>query len=254
MYLVNEASLAFQPKSVEQEKKLKRNTELYHEKCEAKKAQAEKQALLMKEAAEKLVYYEDLYSKEAAEIEAKKQSAYASQSFYKPAEPKVMLVVRIKGVNKLCPRVRKIFQLFRLFQIHNAAFVRINKATLQMLKHIEPFVACGYPSVETIRKLIYKRGYVRDGMAGKQSRIRISNNEIITKKLGHLGVTCVEDMVYQIYTSGKAFKEVNNFLWTFKLRCPKGGFVCKRHGFSEFRSGDWGNREEYINELVQRMI
>eukprot|EP00928_Gymnodinium_smaydae_P055117 TRINITY_DN38728_c0_g1_i1.p2 TRINITY_DN38728_c0_g1~~TRINITY_DN38728_c0_g1_i1.p2 ORF type:complete len:105 (+),score=7.79 TRINITY_DN38728_c0_g1_i1:493-807(+) len=30
-------------------------------------------------------------------------------------------------------------------------------------------------------------------------------------------------------------------------------FKCKRHGFCEQRGGDWGNREELINELIGRM-
>ena len=38
----------------------------------------------------------------------------------------------------------------------------------------------------------------------------------------------------------------------FKLNPPKGGFNCKRHAF--IQGGDWGNREEYINELVNNML
>jgi large subunit ribosomal protein L7e len=51
---------------------------------------------------------------------------------------------------------------------------------------------------------------------------------------------------------GANFKEANNFLWPFKLRGPRGGFAAKRHPFQ--RRGDWGNREEYINQLVSNML
>jgi len=42
-------------------------------------------------------------------------------------------------------------------------------------------------------------------------------------------------------------------LWPFKLSAPRGGFVCKRHGYGEMKGGDWGNREDQINELIARM-
>ncbi|MFN9908960.1 MAG: hypothetical protein ACK56F_23030 [bacterium] len=63
---------------------------------------------------------------------------------------------------------------------------------------------------------------------------------------------CAEDLIHEIYTCGTNFKKVNNTLWPFKLRCPKGGFQAKRHGYHN--GGDFGNREEMINELVRRML
>jgi len=105
----------------------------------------------------------------------------------------------------------------------------------------------GYPSLSTIRKLIYKRGFVK---INKQ-RIPITSNEIVAKIPGGK-VDCVEDIVNQIYTCGENFKEVNNFIWPFKLRNPRGGFEAKRHPYT--RGGDWGNRESFINEIVTRML
>lgn len=37
--------------------------------------------------------------------------------------------------------------------------VQINKATVNMLKRVEPYVAWGYPNLKTVKELIYKRGY-----------------------------------------------------------------------------------------------
>ena len=59
-------------------------------------------------------------------------------------------------------------------------------------------------------------------------------------------------MVHEIYTCGPNFKKVNNTLWPFKLRCPRGGFNDKRHGYH--KGGDYGNREEMINLLVSKML
>jgi large subunit ribosomal protein L7e len=37
----------------------------------------------------------------------------------------------------------------------------VNKATAGLLKRIEPFVAFGYPSLKSVKELIYKRGYAK---------------------------------------------------------------------------------------------
>ncbi len=117
-----------------------------------------------------------------------------------------------------------------------------------MLRLIEPYVTYGYPSTETISKLIYKRGYMKEAGA----RIPIQSNEQIEKHLGKYGIICMEDLVHEITNCGPHFKEANNFLWPFKLNPPKGGFNVKRHSFVQ--GGDWGNREEYINELINKML
>ena len=43
-----------------------------------------------------------------------KRKAKSENSFYVPAEAKVALVVRIKGINKVNPDCKKILRLFRL--------------------------------------------------------------------------------------------------------------------------------------------
>lgn len=122
-----------------------------------------------------------------------------------------------------------------------------------MLKSVTPFITFGYPSLSTIRRLVYKRGYGKVGKQGAWSRRRILNNDVISENLGQYGIHGVEDIVNQIYTCGPYFKQVNNFLWPFKLNSPRGGWIAKRRGFADPRTGDWGNREAYINSLVRRM-
>lgn len=47
------------------------------------------------------------------------------------------------SINGISPKPRKILQLFRLLQINNAVFVRLNKATINMLRICEPYIAYG---------------------------------------------------------------------------------------------------------------
>jgi len=192
-------------------------------------------------------YYKANQEQEKSLI-TERRKARAENSFFVPAEAKVALVVRIRGINNHAPQVRKILQLFRLRQLHNAVFIRINRATLNMLKKVEPYITFGYPSRKVISDLIYKRGY---GKVNKQ-RIPLTTNEVIEKVLGQHGIISVEDLINEIITVGPHFKQANNFLWAFKLTSPKGGFNNKRHPYQQ--GGDWGNREEEINNLVKRML
>jgi large subunit ribosomal protein L7e len=68
------------------------------------------------------------------------REAKKSDSFYVPAESRLAFVVRIKGINKIDPKKRKTLQLLRLLQINNGVFIRLTKATLEMLKSTSSFV------------------------------------------------------------------------------------------------------------------
>ena len=165
-----------------------------------------------------------------------------------PAESRLAFVIRIRGINKLNPKIIRIMRLLRLRQLHNGVFIRVNKASINMLRRVEPYITYGYPTRETIRRLVLKRGY---GKVNKQ-RIPLESNNSIESVLGKHGISTVEDLVNEIHSVGPHFKEANNFLWPFKLRAPRGGFKAKRHPFQ--MRGDWGNREDFINQLVTRML
>jgi 60S ribosomal protein uL30 len=62
-----------------------------------------------------------------------KRAAKKAGSFFVESEPKVAFIIRIKGINKLAPKPKKIMQLFRLRQLHNGVFVKLNKATWNMI-------------------------------------------------------------------------------------------------------------------------
>jgi len=229
-------------------KKRTRNTKLAESKKRFLAKRTERRTARKAEYQKRGEQYYKTHTDQQKSLVTERRKARAENSFYVPAEAKVALVVRIRGINHLAPQVRKILQLFRLRQIHNATFVRINRATLNMLKKVEPFVTFGYPSRKVVSDLIYKRGY---GKVNKQ-RIPLTSNEIIEKVLGQYNIISVEDLINEITTVGTHFKEANNFLWAFKLTSPKGGFNNKRHPFQQ--GGDWGNREEEINNLVKRML
>ena len=177
-----------------------------------------------------------------------KREAKSKGELYTQDEPKVLLVIRIKGINKMCPKTKKIMRLLRLRQLHNAVLLRNNKAVMNMLRRVEPYVAYGEPSISTIRKLVYKRGC---GKINGQ-RIPLCSNYVVEEGLGKLGIRCVEDLINEVATVGPNFKKANNFLWPFKLNSPRGGLKQKRTPY--LNGGDHGPRAEYINTFARRMI
>jgi len=211
---------------------------------EKKEAQKKKREVICKRA--------EQYVKEYREAEREKirlsRQAKKEGSFYVPAETRLVFVIRIKGINKIAPKPRKILQLLRLIQINNGVFVRITKATAVMLRIVEPWIAYGTPNLKSVRELIYKRGY---GKINKQ-RIPLSDNALIEETLSKYGIISIEDLIHEIYTVGPNFKQACNFLWPFKLSSPTGGFRVRK--FKHFiEGGDLGDREDKINKLIRQM-
>nr|UXY87734.1 60S ribosomal protein L7 [Cryptomonas curvata] len=177
----------------------------------------------------------------------------SDKKFYVPLHAKTFFIIRIRGINDICPQSRKILELIRLNRINSGVFLKINSSTVRMIKKIEPYIAYGYPSLRSINMLIKKRGYGKVGKRGSWQRIFLSDNRIIQTTLSAFGIYTIEDIIQELFTGGSRFKEVNNFLWPFKLKSPKKGYSKsgKRKHISE--GGVYGNWEESINQLILKM-
>jgi len=228
-------------------KRRKRNETLsiakQKKKTDAAKVSAGKRKTIFKRAEK----YVKEYQQNERELIRLKHVAKTSGNFYVPSEAKLAFVVRIRGINGVSPKVRKVLQLFRLLQINNGVFVKLNKATINMLRIVEPYIVYGYPNLKTVKELVYKRGYAKVN----HQRIPITSNAIIEAALGNKGIICIEDLIHEIFTVGSNFKTATNFLWPFKLNTPTGGWKHKLTHFTE--GGDYGNREDLLNELIHRM-
>ncbi|RDX58379.1 60S ribosomal protein L7-2, partial [Mucuna pruriens] len=198
-----------------------RNTELQR----ARSKRMKSRNLIYKRARQ----YAMEYAEQEKELIRLKREAKLKGGFYVDPEAKLLFIIRIRGINAMHPKTRKILQLLRLRQIFNGVFLKVNKATMNMLHRVEPYVTYGYiPKSEEC-----ERTYLQERALGKY--------EIIS----------TEDLIHEIITVGPHFKEANNFLWPFKLKAPLGGLKKKRNHYVE--GGDAGNRENYINELIRRM-
>ncbi|XP_026451461.1 60S ribosomal protein L7-4-like [Papaver somniferum] len=210
------------------------------------------------------------YAQERELINLKREEKLRG-GFYVNPEAKQLFIVRIRGYYQCYgPKIKKYFAAFAsktektvvlnvythfvLMQIFNGVFLKVNKATLQMLQRVGPYVTyrcvssslCMFGFVVWLC-MIYKRGY---GKLNKR-RTALTDNSIIEQGLGKYGIICIDDLVHEIMTVGPHFKQANNFLWPFKLSAPFGGLKKKRNHYVE--GGDAGNREDYINKLIRRM-
>ncbi|KAG4917821.1 hypothetical protein JHK82_055289 [Glycine max] len=64
-------------------------------------------------------------------------------------------------------------------KIFNGVFLKGNKATMNMLHIVEPYVTYGYPNLKSVKELLYKRGY---GKLNKQ-RTSLIDNSIIEQAI-----------------------------------------------------------------------
>merc|ERR1711885_98099 len=119
------------------------------------------------------------------------RQAKAAGNHFVDGEAKLMFVVRIRGLADMHPKTKKILQLMRLRQMNMGVFMKVSKAATEMLKRVEPYLSYGYPTLKSVRDLVYKRGY---GKINK-NRIPLNDNAVINGTLGKYGIHCMEDLV-----------------------------------------------------------
>merc|ERR1712086_612825 len=232
--------------------KKRKRQEKWDEENRAKSAAAAKDGTAKKaEAFKRAEQYIKEYTEQEKSLVTMKRAARKAGTFYVEPEQKVLFVMRLRGINGMHPKTRHIMKVLRLLQMHNGVFMKVNKATMNNLVKVDPYIMYGYPNLKSVRDLVYKRGFGKVG----GSRVPLTDNSIIEKALSEKtkgAVICIEDIVNQLYTCGPYFKEVSKFLWPFKMNNPVGGFSRIRNHFVE--GGDCGNREEYVNDLIRRML
>lgn len=94
---------------------------------------------------------------------------------------------------------------------HKTIILRNTEENRLLLKIIEPYVAYGYPTITTIRELVFKKGFAL--IDGKKKAI--TSNTMIEEQLGNHGIICLEDIIHEIFNVGPNFDTVIRFLCPF---------------------------------------
>lgn len=142
-----------------------------------------------------------------------------------------------------------------------------------------------YPNFKNVQEIIYKKGYTKID----EKIVPLTDNNIIEQvssllilvviyfyinvlidrrvwrywltghlpfffflqALGKYDILCIEDIVHEIAHVGPHFKEVTRFLGPFILTKPEGALRGSKTVYKD--GGDAGNREDQINELINKM-
>merc|ERR1711912_201430 len=154
--------------------------------ADAKKANKEKRIQMYKSAEKYVKEYRNL-AKQRVRMH---RQAKAAGNHFVDAEAKLIFVVRIRGLADMHPKTKKILQLMRLRQMNMGVFMKVSKAATEMLKRVEPYLSYGYPTLKSVRDLLYKRGF---GKVNK-NRIALKDNSVIEGSLGKYGIKSMEDL------------------------------------------------------------
>merc|ERR1719487_2179782 len=123
--------------------------------ADARKARKEKRVAAYK-SAEKYVKEYRALAKQRVRMH---RQAKAAGNHFVDGEAKLIFVVRIRGLADMHPKTKKILHLMRLLQMNMGVFMKSSKASREMLTRVEPYLSYGYPSLKSVRDLVYKRGF-----------------------------------------------------------------------------------------------
>ena len=132
-------------------KKRKRVEKWEGEKAAAAAAAAEDSKKKKAETFKRAEAYVKEYRDQETQLVTMKRAARKAGSFYVEDEQKLLFVMRLRGINGMHPKTRKIMQVLRLLQINNGVFMKVNKATMNMLVKVDPYIMYGYPTLKTVR-------------------------------------------------------------------------------------------------------
>lgn len=167
-------------------------------------------------------------------------------TFIRDGSKNLILVFRHRGNKIASQSVIKILRDLRLSRKYHAVLLKVTDENIKLLSAVEPYVIWGYPTIQTVRDLVFKYGFTKQN--GKKSTI--SSNKQVEDALGKHNIICLEDLVHEIFTVGKNFDAAMNFLCHFVLQAPKVGWE-KSKGQHFSKGGECGFRDNDINDLFK---
>ncbi|XP_050234050.1 60S ribosomal protein L7-1 [Mercurialis annua] len=191
-------------------------------------------------------FIKNFRDKELDHVRMKQRSKRPKSASLTP-KSSLIFIIRLRCKTALHPATRKILYNLNLRRPLHGVFMKASAGMLEKLQKVEPYVTFGYPNLKNVTELIRKKGY---GMLNNQ-RVPLIDNNIIEQALGKYGILCLEDVIHEIANVGPHFKEISSFLGPFALSKPKEGMKGTKAPFKD--GGDAGNREDKINDLIDRM-
>jgi len=103
-----------------------------------------------------------------------------------------------------------------LHKRHTMVFLPNTKDIATKLRIANPYAFWGVPSFKMVCNLIHKKANFKDPEEPAE-RKALSDNVLIEKHLGDLGMLCTEDLAHSIFTCSSSFEKVQPRLWPVML-------------------------------------
>jgi len=149
-------------------------------------------------------------------------------------------VIRIRGSAGKRKEIEDTLEILKLKKPNNCVIIPETKVYLGMLQKVKNLITWGRIDKKTLSKLIEKR-------------CKISGGKIIDKKTLReiTGFDDFDDFSEALIKDKVKWKNYKKISPVFRLNPPKHGYKATRLPYPR---GDLGNREDKINELLERMI
>lgn len=164
-----------------------------------------------------------------------------------PGPGRVLAVVR-NGRMGGSHEVKAAMKQLGLVSRHTLIFVPNTKEFLEKLQIARPFLFWGRPAFKVVFNVVHKKAIFRDP-EGEHGRTVLSDNVLIEKHLGDLGVLCTEDLAHVIHTCSKTFPKVTDRLWPVPVGDSK-----KANGLVRDERYTFGHLSDGINDKITALL
>jgi len=153
-----------------------------------------------------------------------------------------LIVLRLRGDVDVRDEIRQTLKMLRLHKVNHATLIDVNESYLGMLQKVKDYATWGEISLDTLEKLIAKRG-------------RAAGNKAINDKyvISNSKFSSVKKFTEALATSKASISDLHGLKPVFRLHPPKGGFDGKKKRAVK-EGGELGYRGKDINRLLQKMI
>jgi len=165
-----------------------------------------------------------------------------SESSEKVESEQTVCIIRIRGSPTMRQTIMDTLKLFNLHKVNHATLVRTNPSVIGMLHKAKDYIAYGTIDVETLKKLLKKRGMLTGNKPLTDSHVKFATN-----------FDSIDNLANGLYEGKTKLRDVPELKPVFRLHPPAGGFpgTIKRAVNAGGVLGNWG---ETINLLLKKML
>ncbi|MBI5229147.1 50S ribosomal protein L30 [Candidatus Micrarchaeota archaeon] len=155
-------------------------------------------------------------------------------------ETGLIAVILVRGFRGMPRKAEETIKTIGLYRKHNCIFVKLSPQSRGMLLKSKDFITWGEVSVETVRKLLEKRGILTGGKPLLESYL-----------VEKTSFKSIEELANQLVDGRASVCDVKGLKKVFRLSPPKRGFGSIKAAFPK---GALGYRGKEINGLIEKML